>query len=75
MNNVMLSTYVKLAALMTLVTDRVSMKDEDGQTAAEYIGVIVVLAAVITVVVGFRTEIGETIRDGITNAIGRMTSN
>ena len=74
MNNVMLSTYVKLATLMTLVTDRVSMEDEDGQTAAEYIGVIVVLAAVITVVVGFRTEIGESIRDGITNAIGRMTA-
>ena len=74
MNNVMLRTYVKLATLMTLVTDRVSMQDEDGQTAAEYIGVIVVLAAVITVVVGFRTEIGETIRNGITNAIGRMTA-
>lgn len=74
MNNVMLSTYVKLATLMTLVSDRVSMEDEDGQTAAEYIGVIVVLAAVITVVVGFRTEIGETIRNGITNAIGRMTA-
>lgn len=73
MNTALLATYVKLATLKTLISDRVALEHEEGQTAAEYIGVIVVLAAVIAIVAGFAPEIGQVIRSGIENAIGRMT--
>lgn len=73
MNTALLATYVKLATLTTLVSDRVALGREEGQTAAEYIGVLVVLAAIIAVVMTFKDSIGNTIAGAIQNAIQSMS--
>lgn len=56
---------ITAADLMRRTRER--LEDEDGQTAAEYIGIILVIVAVIAAVVA--SGIAEAITDGITDAI------
>lgn len=48
------------------------LRDERGQTATEYLGVIVVVAAIIAVLAG-TTDIGDTIKDAIIDTIDSIT--
>ncbi len=48
--------------------DRAS--NDSGQAAAEYLGIIVVVAAIITVLSS--TEIGDSLKKAITEAIGKV---
>lgn len=57
----------RIAAAGLLRRSRERLGEEDGQTAAEYIGIILVVVAVIAAVVA--SGIGEAITDGITDAI------
>ena len=46
-------------------------REEDGQTAAEYLGIIVVVAIIIAAIA--QTKIGDTIAKGITTQIDNIT--
>ncbi|MFG2871544.1 Flp family type IVb pilin [Streptomyces sp. NPDC048338] len=43
-----------------------------GQTAVEYLGIIVVVVAIVVAITG--TDIGQTIKGAITNKIAELTS-
>lgn len=47
---------------------------ERGQTAAEYIGVIALIAAVVVLLVSRGKEVGDTIIDGVTKMIKKVVS-
>lgn len=49
------------------------LRNEEGQTAAEYVGILAFVAAVVGVVLAANTEIGEAIVGGIRNAISSVT--
>lgn len=51
---------------------RPNPSDDDGQTAAEYIGILFFLVAVIGGVLALAPGIGEAIGDFISQAIARM---
>ncbi len=57
----------QLSAAELVRRTRERLAAQDGQTAAEYIGIILVIVAVIAAVVA--SGIAKTITDGITNAI------
>ncbi|MFJ4782849.1 Flp family type IVb pilin [Streptomyces sp. NPDC088794] len=46
-------------------------RDDKGQTAVEYLGIIAVVVAIILVLLS--TDFGGTIADAITTQIGRIT--
>ncbi|MFD0317020.1 Flp family type IVb pilin [Streptomyces flavalbus] len=46
-------------------------RNDDGQTAVEYLGIIAVVVAIILVLLG--TDFGGTIADAITTKIGEIT--
>ncbi|MER6477467.1 Flp family type IVb pilin [Streptomyces filamentosus] len=48
-----------------------SSRDDRGQTAVEYLGIIVVVAAIIIAIAG--TDIGSSIMDAITQKISEIT--
>ncbi len=62
-----LAIYCQLTAAELMRRSRDAFEAEDGQTAAEYIGIILVIVAVIAAVVA--SGIAETITGGITEAI------
>jgi Flp pilus assembly pilin Flp len=62
-------TQIALTDLASRMRDRLS--EEEGQTAAEYIGIILVIAAVIAVV--SKTGIATAIGTGIENAIKKVS--
>ena len=43
--------------------------DESGQGAVEYVGIVIVVVAIIAVVVGFSEEIGDAIGTGLQNIV------
>jgi pilus assembly protein Flp/PilA len=47
------------------------LRVDAGQTAAEYVGVIVIVAAILLALNG--TEIGQTLKTGLDNAISDIT--
>lgn len=47
-------------------------RDDRGQGSAEYIGIILVIAAVIGVVVLAKSDIGNAIKDQIVSAINKV---
>jgi hypothetical protein len=47
-------------------------RDDRGQTAAEYLGIVVVIGAIIGVLA--TTEIGTTLKTAITTAIGKVAT-
>ncbi|GGS25761.1 hypothetical protein AB0E75_02505 [Streptomyces griseoviridis] len=46
-------------------------RDDRGQTAVEYLGIIAVVVAIVLAITG--TSIGQTIFDAITNKISEVT--
>lgn len=52
-------------------TNRPSLRDQRGQTAAEYLGLLLVVVAIVGILAA--TPIGGTLRDGIQDAICRVT--
>ena len=62
-----LATYCQVTAAALMRRTREAVEAEDGQTAAEYIGIILVIVAVIAAVAA--SGIGTTITEGITEAI------
>lgn len=66
MNDFAIKTYVMLALAPAHLRERLD-SDERGQTAAEYLGIIAVIAVIVGVLA--TTDIGEALRTQITNAI------
>ena len=62
-----------IAGLKDSLMDRAH--DERGQTAAEYLGIIVVVAAIIIAIVGQATGISQKVVTGIGNAIDKIANN
>lgn len=62
-----------IAGLKDSLMDRA--RDERGQTAAEYLGIIVVVAAIIIAIVGQATGISQKVVTGIGNAIDKIANN
>jgi Flp pilus assembly pilin Flp len=50
-------------------------RDERGQTSAEYLGIIVVVAAIIIAIVGQATGISQKVVAGIGKAIDKIANN
>ncbi|WP_432042608.1 Flp family type IVb pilin [Streptomyces cadmiisoli] len=46
-------------------------RNDEGQTAVEYLGIIAVVVAIVLAITG--TDIGETIFEAITNQIDELT--
>jgi Flp pilus assembly pilin Flp len=69
------NTHTYMTALLqnTLQGLRVRLRDESGQTAAEYMGVIVVIAALLAAVAA--TDLGETLTGFIGDAIEKVFEN
>jgi len=67
MQDLALRTYVALENMPLRV--REALADEDGQTAAEYVGILVFVAGVVGIVIAANTDIGGIIVDRITELI------
>ncbi len=66
-----LRSYVALRnRLVTTLAD--ADRDEDGQATAEYVAVIVLIAAVIGIVINFGDDIGGAIRDAVVAAFDQV---
>jgi Flp pilus assembly pilin Flp len=62
-----------IAGLKDSLMDRA--RDERGQTSAEYLGIIVVVAAIIIAIVGQATGISAKVVSGIGKAIDKIANN
>ena len=67
MQDLALRTYVALENMPLRV--RESLADEDGQTAAEYVGILAFVAAVVGVIFAANSDIGGAIVDRISELI------
>ncbi|MFF4171265.1 Flp family type IVb pilin [Streptomyces sp. NPDC001744] len=67
MNDAMLKALTKATIELT---DRAGSRDR-GQTAVEYLGIIVVVVAIVVAITG--TDIGNSIKDAITRKIASLT--
>lgn len=67
MQDLALRTYVALENMPLRVRETVA--DEDGQTAAEYVGILAFVAAVVGVIYAANSDIGGAIVDRITSLI------
>jgi Flp pilus assembly pilin Flp len=67
MQDLALRTYVALENMPLRV--RETLADEDGQTAAEYVGILAFVAAVVGVIYAANSDIGGAIVDRITSLI------
>jgi Flp pilus assembly pilin Flp len=68
MQNLMIETYVTLKSLAERLT-----KDEQGQTAVEYIGVLAFVVAIVVALVGFHfeTKLSSIVQTGI-DKVGKL---
>ncbi|CAN5657474.1 hypothetical protein BH20ACT23_BH20ACT23_15300 [soil metagenome] len=67
MQDLALRTYVALENMPLRV--RETLADEDGQTAAEYVGILAFVAAVVGVIFAANSDIGGAIVDRISEII------
>ncbi|MDQ3670321.1 MAG: hypothetical protein M3377_08605 [Actinomycetota bacterium] len=67
MQDLALRTYVALENMPLRVRD--TLADEDGQTAAEYVGILAFVAAVVGVIFAANSDIGGAIVDRIRELI------
>ncbi|MPZ90183.1 MAG: hypothetical protein GEU68_00890 [Actinobacteria bacterium] len=67
MQDLALRTYVALENMPLRV--RETLADEDGQTAAEYVGILAFVAAVVGVIYAANSDIGGAIVERITSLI------
>ncbi|MEV8589980.1 Flp family type IVb pilin [Streptomyces sp. NPDC051180] len=68
MNDAMLKALTKAHLHLTTPRDR-----DRGQTAVEYLGIIVVVVAIVIAITG--TDIGQSIKTAITEKIADLTGN
>lgn len=68
MNDVTLKAYATYLAAKTSLRDR--MAEEDGQTAAEYLGIVVVIALIIGAI--YTSDIDSQIADGLTSLVSNI---
>lgn len=61
--------YVKMNQSLERLTER--LRDESGQTAAEYVGIIVIVAAIIGAIAA--TGIGDTLANALSDAVDSIT--
>jgi hypothetical protein len=71
--SVELAVYMQVTTAALLRRTREGLAGEEGQTSAEYIGIILVIAAVIAAVVALNADIGKTIADEIKSAIQKVS--
>jgi pilus assembly protein Flp/PilA len=64
------TTYITALLQNTVSTARQRLRDESGQTAAEYLGVIVLIAAILAAIAS--TGIGDKLTDLIEEAIDEV---
>ncbi|WP_435059351.1 Flp family type IVb pilin [Streptomyces sp. bgisy060] len=69
MNDAMLKALTKARTELSTWTDRHTR--DRGQTAVEYLGIIVVVVAIVVAITG--TDIGNSIKDAITRKIAELT--
>jgi Flp pilus assembly pilin Flp len=67
MQDLALRTYVALENMSLRV--RETLADEEGQTAAEYVGILAFVAAVVAVIFAANSDIGGAIVDRISEII------
>ncbi|ANB08295.1 hypothetical protein SAM40697_4337 [Streptomyces ambofaciens] len=60
-----------LRTTATHLHTRANARDDRGQTAVEYLGIIAVVVAIVLAITG--TDIGQTIFDAITSKIAEVT--
>ena len=70
MQDLALRTYVALENMPLRV--RETLADEDGQTAAEYVGILAFVAAVVGVIFAANSDIGGAIVDRISSIISSL---
>ncbi|WP_282696951.1 Flp family type IVb pilin [Streptomyces sp. CC208A] len=63
--------YDAMLKALTRLRHHAPPRDDRGQTAVEYLGIIVVVAAIIIAIAG--TDIGSSIMDAITEKISAIT--
>lgn len=63
-----LATYCQVAVVELMRRTRERLNDEEGQTSAEYIGIILVVVGVIAAIAA--TDIGDKVSQAIMDAIG-----
>jgi Flp pilus assembly pilin Flp len=68
MNRIATATTIALLAAVGRLRDRV--RDESGQTAAEYLGIVAVIAVIIGILA--TSQIGETLRTNIVDLIDEI---
>jgi pilus assembly protein Flp/PilA len=56
---------------VSYLQSRAAARDDRGQTAVEYLGIIAVVVAIVLAITG--TDIGQTIFDAITTKIAEVT--
>lgn len=68
-----LGAQLAVAAAVTGLLDR-TRKDETGQGSVEYVGIIVVVVAIVLVIIGAATGIGETLLEKLQEQIDKLTT-
>jgi Flp pilus assembly pilin Flp len=71
MNELMIRSYLALSALTEGVRERV-LDREEGQTAAEYLGIIVLVAAIILAI--FELDVPTKIKDALGTKIDEIVN-
>ena len=66
MQDLMLRTFVSLQTTFQ------RLREERGQTSIEYLGILVVVVAVLGVIIGAAPSFGDKIVQGINNLIGKV---
>ncbi|MFC8790282.1 Flp family type IVb pilin [Streptomyces cinereoruber] len=69
MNDAMLKALIK--ARIELTTRAMSRTGDRGQTAVEYLGIIVVVVAIVVAITG--TDLGQSIKGAISQKIAELT--
>ncbi|MER8033481.1 Flp family type IVb pilin [Streptomyces hydrogenans] len=63
--------YDALLKTLTTIRTHATSRGDRGQTAVEYLGIIVVVVAIVVAITG--TDIGQSILTAITQKIGELT--
>jgi hypothetical protein len=56
------------------LTTNARLAREEGQGAVEYVGIIIVVVAIIAIIAGNADQVGEAISSGLQEVVGRLTN-
>lgn len=65
------AAHIRVSGLVTGAFDRIE-RDDRGQGSVEYVGIILVVVAIIGIVIGAATPIGNTIVDKLKTAVSGL---